>query len=81
VKKTRLVFAILVLCALAGSTTATECNTYPSVTVTYIPGFGYVCGGYGSNCTECFNLDSGKYCVRNGAHQCLPNLQYEPGGG
>ncbi len=80
-KAVRLCVLLLVILPFAGSVSAEdECNIYPYVTPTYVPGFGMVCAGWGMNCTECVNVEAHKYCVKAGNNPCPPDLDFYPGG-
>lgn len=50
---------------------AYQCNYYSDTRVTYVSGYGSVCGGYGGGCTECWDGQSGASCVEAGFTNCF----------
>jgi hypothetical protein len=58
--------------SVAGDDEGENCQYEGTNTPTYVPGYGWACAGWGIGCTECVNSSTGRYCVRNGNHPCVP---------
>lgn len=66
-----LLFVIALAILVPVAAYAYQCNYYSDTRVINVSGYGNVCGGFGSGCTECWDSQSGASCVKAGFSNCM----------